>query len=1785
MLGKLKIVRQKFESDDEEEKEEAKGDEAKEDVKGEDTQISFFKRKEELRKPELVVSSISIPEFLTGEPYPYFYHKWNKLLLCNLNDVSEIFHINNSNDLEPNIYVFNNDLKDVNSRCSNFETQHNKYGNSLQNYYTIVNQTAENVDSDWKEKERINITSITPIYLQKCENIMTTLLFMPLDQCHDFRGGRTSGSSSWVTEISTGTLKKDVDVAKLVAGISDNLYSNDFMNTSVKTSFSGKQGVVGIMVIGDSSLELLNTSEYKKGNDLDFQKIMDMFGQFITIGGDINMNCDPRGNRFNLKINGSDAYILFLGFTSDGWDKGMHDVWNMNERKHIYSIKIDSIKRQTQSSELEVIYSGDKVTVIGNIVPCYEMIYKSKDESNADAFINHFQLSDGKKITKSNFNDFFSPEAFDKLYNDFLAELYRTGKEIKVEEDAEGQEGGTIDETSILRGAAYKFYGVRAPDSKTSERMSSENRTRHVIFENIFIEILKKISKNISPQIHPDFKYPDIPNLLCNDESEQINDRIDNVNALFKNVKEQLYAEYPKTYNKDTYESLRSKMDNGSTEDRFIIKQFGTVNDMNIAPVVERVIDSLNCSDNCKIINIERVIEEEEEEEEEEQTSKSKKKEITLPCQIAIETNIKTDLNNKYPFKFQVVSGVLDSSLQGGENMPEYFPPEMDIFMTIFDNQGNLQGAIVRITFLKVILKNTTNTKNNARVYSHFIYVEFDEINLECEDKLGSDWKLDSEKYPFAIKQLLDYVVNKTSFLPSLTDNLISNFELRLKDDTFKRWYFYFTDTAGPSVSEGINDVVKKIFSGKIGLISNDNVDVSESIVKVAQKIYMDSPNLREIFKQQTDAVRSYAFESIFLLKIKYIGDKSRCTDSLFLNRNKYAECMQITGDENAYFTALINGASTIYSPPSKFALYFAPYFTYGDVENKGKFLLNLPLYKETLLKGESPSMFKISSSSSRKRSINTDDTIIPFESSLIIGRESPPLSSGIDVRNKANKIIKFINDNVDRAYADAQLKSSQLNNVTLEAMTPTKRNELKKSLNGYEGDYNNLVKLYDELKKTVDKNFITDIKNYIENNENTMTAPYYNKIIEQLENVLLDNDFIIDKQLVNLTPEDFESMKEKIITFFEKAIQSMKKMLEDNPSQMLDIDGNPVLDKKGKNTILPIKAIDDLKKFIPMYETQLNALKQTEDIAEFYNVLLKEINQELYIKYISVLKGSSEKVIFWDNKIKSDINFILSLSDIINHILPNIKIAKSKFASQTSKYDKFKDTVIEILSKLDELSQKKKPMSVPTKLEPKLSVKKSRADSAPAVMQTTEAPPDKEEQVPEKEEEVVPEKEEEGPKTVVQQSSSVLKARAKIGRPVIDGGGDSKEESYRRNQIYILKCFSNLITTNNELYQNVITSDKRNFNYTSIDTIDKYCISILMLQTYYSLNSFQPKLNSLKDVTDEITKLNEDSSSLQDAINIRNYYSQIINTFIDIEYLQPDAIDYILNLYNVYIEEGDNFIYDMKKWCDINYWMLTFIYENLKLINSGTSKFIDPIDTTNYGIITKIYDIISDIDIEVMSGYYELSKSREMIDSFVDFTPEEKENYKKDIAIVDSYEYLCLFLVKYCNNLFMRITNNQLTFSDNGALYNYDIIKNKLNEEGLTELSKKFDEMKINIGSSDNVSLKLFDMDGTDDIKSDLDNISNILLELSNVPEVIEVSLKDIGKGISSKPFMLQRPKKYVVPIQSRKSDVAQAAGTFKNKKIRNKRKTRNNKKSKKNRKSSIKKRENKMKRYTRKS
>ena len=73
MIKKPLVSRAKFEEED------SQADTASSKV--------TFKPREEMVKVSEKASSISIPEFLVSEPYPYFYHTWNKLLMCNLNDV------------------------------------------------------------------------------------------------------------------------------------------------------------------------------------------------------------------------------------------------------------------------------------------------------------------------------------------------------------------------------------------------------------------------------------------------------------------------------------------------------------------------------------------------------------------------------------------------------------------------------------------------------------------------------------------------------------------------------------------------------------------------------------------------------------------------------------------------------------------------------------------------------------------------------------------------------------------------------------------------------------------------------------------------------------------------------------------------------------------------------------------------------------------------------------------------------------------------------------------------------------------------------------------------------------------------------------------------------------------------------------------------------------------------------------------------------------------------------------------------------------------------------------------------------------------------------------------------------------------------------------------------------------------------------------------------------------------------------------------------------------------
>jgi len=1765
---------------------------------------------------------------LLGLPYPYFYHTWPSFLFDKTANVKEVFHIDDSNvEKDENIYVWNNQLNNSgNENFTNFFDQHNKYGNSLQNYYTVVNQSG-NLPENWTSSDRINISDITPIYLQKCENIMSTLLFMPLDQCHDFRGGRTADSTSWVTMSRKGVLKSSVTPQEIQQGITSDIYSNDFMNTLVNTSFSGIKDIVGIMVIGDDSFKLLQQSEFFVDENINFQNIMSQLGISVTIASEIYMNCNPGGNRIELPINGKKAYVSFLGFTSDGWDKGMHDVWSMNEKKHIFSIKIDRISKT--GPDVNVVYSGNKITEFENIVPCYEIIYKNMNETG---FINDYTFNN-ERINSRNLDSLFEEDNFNALYENLLSEVYRTKGEIHVEEpedekaggfgpddpdsslehtDAESQsDAATIDsnngssqntdaesqsdvatidsnngsasdsnneeakEDFLYRGAAYRFYGVRAPDSRLLSQLSPIKRSLNLSYENIFIEVLKKISKNINPQIHSSFAYPEITDISITNETEklneteQLNDRINQVNALFKSNQGNILSEYPTSYDETKYNELEQLQDTTSNNEKFIVKQFGTVNDMNIAPTIDRVMNSLNCSDNCDIINVDSQDDEE---------------------------NIPDDINKLYPYRFQLVSGVLDSSLQGGENMPEYFPPEIDIFMTIFDNQGQLQGIIIRMTFLEKILRNSSNTKNSAEVFSHFTYIGFDEIDITpISRQLGDNWKLNPEKYPLALKQLLDYVIKNTAFVLARSEDLVTKFDTKLIDGNYRNWYYYYSDNVGPSVSEGINNVVIRIFNGSLGVIKDDNTDISESIVKVAQKIYAHCP-LKTIFTPSVRTLimdRSYAFESIFLLRIKYIGDKSRCTDSLFLNRNKFAECMQITGDENAYFTALINGASTIFSPPSKFALYFAPYFTYGDVNSEGKFLLNLPIYKETLLKGESPTGFKPTSKGKSKKPPDTSGAI-PVDSPFIVNEVEK-------LWTNATNLIKYIKDNLLGTYADClmdtenfEVKIRQQDDVKQKSNNITK---VRYNITLYESCYTGMKNKYQELinskNKLIDK--LNELNVSLPGEGLPYVTEYYDNLINQLRNVLTDSNYTV--QPVELSDHDYNYIKNYVMSSLNHSIEEMNTTLKTSP-----------LKKVGEN----------LPSFIQEYTEMRDKFTALENPNELFG-LLYDFNKYYRNK---ILPSSVRDDIPWDQYIYKIYGFVSSLKDINSIILPLANQCRKKYDDQVEKYNS-----LDIKSYLAELeilkpTKKKSPASAPAILQGTVpdplhaaKSKQKKTESAPANLQTvqpaaaakvTKSKQKKTDAIAQAimQETVQPAAKapisDESKQTPLFSLSNNTKrtnlftpqnaddsdddttgaevappAKAAIGirqssRIKSKGGGSIDQESYRKNQIYILKQFSDLIKSNDTTFKDLITSDKSNIEYTNIDNIDKYCVSLLMLQNYSYFKGYQPQLESIQSILSDISVLDEEKTPLNEVIGMRNHYSPIINNYVEIEYLQMSAADYVLGMNGCELLDGEYAVYELFNGCQISYYILDFIMNSLISVNSPQNIFLNGTTSKNFGVISQIFDIIDNIDVDRMYTYYNLDKNKEQINSSPNFSSEEKSLFKEQISTVNSYEYLSLFFIKYCNDFLMSLTGNRLNYSTDGLLYNHTSLLNELSSDGFNNLVDNFNSININLNqNTKDIILKLVNLSETEDLNAYIKNVIDIVSPIVNMS-----SQRALLHYVN--PNYLQNQSQSFVTVKS------QTEGTLKNRNIKKHKNTKKNKK--KNKKRTISKITNKRKQYTRK-
>ena len=159
----------------------------------------------------------------------------------------------------------------------------------------------------------------------------------------------------------------------------------------------------------------------------------------------------------------------------------------------------------------------------------------------------------------------------------------------------------------------------------------------------------------------------------------------------------------------------------------------------------------------------------------------------------------------------------------------------------------------------------------------------------------------------------------------------------------------------------------------------------------------------------------------------------------------------------------------------------------------------------------------------------------------------------------------------------------------------------------------------------------------------------------------------------------------------------------------------------------------------------------------------------------------------------------------------------------------------------------------------------------------------------------------------------------------------------------------------------------------------------------------------------------------------------------------------------------------------------MAFIYENLNFIGK-----IDDIAISNYAAIYNLFEALDNVFLGIMS---------KMSDDF------------------DQYIYLCVFLIKYINDLIKYITNNQLIFQDtNGILNDYSDIKQMLDTLELSDYYNSI--MKLNIKIDQKPSLS--GINGLDNLSNASVMFSVLIMQVKTLPEP-EIEEIPIGEPTSS--------------------------------------------------------------------
>ena len=313
----------------------------------------------------------------------------------------------------------------------------------------------------------------------------------------------------------------------------------------------------------------------------------------------------------------------------------------------------------------------------------------------------------------------------------------------------------------------------------------------------------------------------------------------------------------------------------------------------------------------------------------------------------------------KYPYKYSIVSINVDGSGLGGQISTSYHPPELSIYMTIFDSNNKFYGFIYRICILKKINSNILNSKAIIDVDMHYCFFNINQIEQFVSEQELTGSNLDNIKE--ISSKLNDYILKNTK----IDENMTLRTNINNTDNIGKAWYKFTLVSDAPSVlniNKAVKDIEKyikinrdNIQIGQKGdvkqtMLSNFNNSISNLVSSIASNIY-NTINLNAESKDPnglnniiSTAIKIYwsdgilkniypdinNFVKIFLIRNKYIGDNSRATDTLYYNKEAIMQPIQISNDENTLSTAkLVNVSSILASPgSSERHIYISPYLT-----------------------------------------------------------------------------------------------------------------------------------------------------------------------------------------------------------------------------------------------------------------------------------------------------------------------------------------------------------------------------------------------------------------------------------------------------------------------------------------------------------------------------------------------------------------------------------------------------------------------------------------------------------------------------------------------------------------------------------------------------------------------------------------------------------------------------------------------------------------------------------------